>query len=372
MAEERMSPNSQDFVELLFHWHRYLAVVPWITGKHVVEIGFGNGYGSRYLANFAQFVDAVDVDSDTVDQARVAYPFPRLEFRQGGLPELPFGNHYADVVVFFEVLEHIDSSLHDQCFKEIARILKPNGLLLMSTPDHDRTQTFSEVNPYHVGEVNGAALKDLLGRYFPEQQLYYQEINVASLIWAPGEAAPQPIYGVVADEAGSRPAPPDTAIHLTLMAMASFQPLSGSLASACIETERVILNRLWNQIGVATDAVSEWKTRWGQAQEQISNLNQELQRMNWDNRTLSQAYLAITEKATVLQQKIQHYEGLDQELKSLKDQYQQLATQWEVVQNARSWRLIQRYWRFMDNNPLGRSFKKIRALMVKHPKDAEQ
>ncbi len=369
MAEERMSPQSKDYVELLFHWHRYLTVAPWIKDKRVVEIGSGNGYGARYMADFALAVKGVDIDPEAIASAREYYFHPRLQFTQGGLPELPFEDRYADVVVFFEVLEHLDPAIHERSMREISRILKPDGVFFISTPDHDRTQSFSEVNPYHIGEVNGPGLKHLLSSNFEHVKLYYQEINAASLIWAPDHPQASPTYGILVDDQGSSPAAPETSIHLTLMAMASQVPLDGSLASSCVETERVILSTLWRQLGVALDGRQALSQRVEQMAEEQMRLEDEIERVAQDNYQLSSAYVAMLEQSDQLQREVEHLKAVEQELILLQQQFRQVSDDLAIVHNARSWRLIQRYWRFMDHSPWGRVLKKARARVMSTPKD---
>jgi SAM-dependent methyltransferase len=82
--------------------------------------------------------------------------------RQGNLADLPFEAGTFDVVVNFQVIEHLWDQ--GQFVAECARVLRPSGVLLMSTPNRI---TFSPgrdtpINPFHTRELNAAELTELL------------------------------------------------------------------------------------------------------------------------------------------------------------------------------------------------------------------
>ena len=128
--------------------------------RDVLEAGCGEGYGADLIAAVARSVVAVDYDELTVAHVRACYP--RVDVRHGNLAALPLPDTSVDVVVNFQVIEH----LWDQAgfVGECLRVLRPGGLLLMSTPNRI---TFSPgrdtpVNPFHTRELNAAELRSLL------------------------------------------------------------------------------------------------------------------------------------------------------------------------------------------------------------------
>jgi SAM-dependent methyltransferase len=85
-----------------------------------------------------------------------------LDVRHGNLAALPLPDASVDVVVNFQVIEHLWNQ--PQFIAECARVLRPAGLLMISTPNRI---TFSPgrdtpVNPFHTRELNAAELCDLL------------------------------------------------------------------------------------------------------------------------------------------------------------------------------------------------------------------
>ncbi|CAN5858758.1 class I SAM-dependent methyltransferase [soil metagenome] len=130
------------------------------VGRDVLEAGFGEGYGADLLAEVATSVTGVDYDESAVAHVRARYP--RVKVIQGNLAQLPLPDESVDVVVNFQVIEHLwDQS---QFVLECRRVLRPGGVLLMSTPNR---VTFSPgldtpLNPFHTRELNAEELTELL------------------------------------------------------------------------------------------------------------------------------------------------------------------------------------------------------------------
>lgn len=128
--------------------------------RDVLEAGAGEGYGADLIASVARHVIGLDYDESAVAHVRARYP--RIDMRQGNLAELPLDDGSVDVVVNFQVIEHLWDQ--GQFVDECARVLRPSGVLLISTPNRI---TFSPgrdtpINPFHTRELNAAELTELL------------------------------------------------------------------------------------------------------------------------------------------------------------------------------------------------------------------
>ncbi|CAN5433323.1 class I SAM-dependent methyltransferase [soil metagenome] len=130
------------------------------AGRDVLEAGFGEGYGADLLADVASHVVGVDYDESAVAHVRTRYP--RVEVIQGNLAELPLPDFSVDVVVNFQVIEHLWDQ--PQFVAECRRVLRPGGLLMMSTPNRITFTPDSDtpINPFHTRELNAAELTELL------------------------------------------------------------------------------------------------------------------------------------------------------------------------------------------------------------------
>jgi SAM-dependent methyltransferase len=130
------------------------------AGLDVLEAGCGEGYGADLIADVARRVVALDYDEATVTHVRARYP--RVDVRHGNLAQLPLPDGSVDVVVNFQVIEHLWDQ--PQFVAECLRVLRPSGLLLMSTPNRI---TFTPgrdtpINPFHTRELNAGELTELL------------------------------------------------------------------------------------------------------------------------------------------------------------------------------------------------------------------
>jgi SAM-dependent methyltransferase len=146
------------------HEAAYLGVLPFVAGADVVDAGCGEGYGAAILRRTARCVVAVDYEAPVA--AHVAARYPMVTAVRADLQRLPMADGSVEVVASLQVVEH----LHDQpaFVAECARVLRPGGTLLVSTPNR---LTFSPgrdtpLNPFHTRELSAAELTDLLSPHF--------------------------------------------------------------------------------------------------------------------------------------------------------------------------------------------------------------
>ncbi len=135
----------------------YLEAAKIVRGN-VLEIGTGSGYGVKYIAPVVS--KFVTIDKFVCDVDFKAYP--NVEFKQQTVP--PFqgiDDNSFDFVVTFQVIEHIVPD--DLYVKEIARVLKSGGKLIVTTPN--RHMSLSR-NPWHIREYKPDELSTLLKKHF--------------------------------------------------------------------------------------------------------------------------------------------------------------------------------------------------------------
>lgn len=165
------------------HWHRYAWVSRWVAGKKVLDAACGEGYGSALLARTAAEVTGVDLSEASLEHARQRYPAGNLRFEQADCLQLPLDDASVDILVSFETLEHLAD--HDALMREFRRVLRPEGFLVISSPDR---KTYSDdtgyVNPFHVRELYRPEFETLLARHFPAWRLFGQKLAFQSLLWS--------------------------------------------------------------------------------------------------------------------------------------------------------------------------------------------
>ena len=177
---ERLVPSVQGAIAFE-HLHRYALARELTRGKVVLDIASGEGYGSNLLAQTAAKVYGVDIAADAVANARRKYARANLEFLQGDAAAIPLPDASVDVVVSFETIEHVPD--HDRMLAEIRRVLRPDGSLLLSSPNRpEYTEKAHFANPYHVKELDENQLRTLLSRHFSHLSILGQRVLHGSAI----------------------------------------------------------------------------------------------------------------------------------------------------------------------------------------------
>lgn len=163
------------------HVHRYLFARQFARGKDVVDVGCGEGYGTHLLGAVASSVVGVDIDEPTLAHAAAKYSASNVRFVVAsavGLAGLDPG--FADLAVCLETIEHVSD--HDSLLSAIRRVLKPGGLLVISTPDREVYTTDAHHNPFHVRELNRVELEVALARHFARTVIYTQSFSGGSIM----------------------------------------------------------------------------------------------------------------------------------------------------------------------------------------------
>ena len=151
------------------HRARYWWAADFVEGKDVLDAGCGTGFGTAMLGECrpARLV-GVDIAPEALERARVLAPAAD-DLVQGDVRELPFEDSSFDVVVCFEVIEHIERQ--DDALDELRRVLRDGGSLLISSPNRD---VYTPGNPHHVHEYVPAELEAALRSRFENVALFRQ------------------------------------------------------------------------------------------------------------------------------------------------------------------------------------------------------
>ena len=95
----------------------------------------------------------VDISIEQINYAKKKYKRKKHNFFFSKLP-LPFRDESFDVVTFLEVIEHCDDIQNNIIIKEIYRLLKPNGILIITTPNYSSLWPLLEKIISFVGSID--------------------------------------------------------------------------------------------------------------------------------------------------------------------------------------------------------------------------
>lgn len=170
MSVERVDIDEQGSPWKEEHLSRYYFIRDKVAGKIVLDIACGTGFGTELmLENNAAKVFAADVSDEAIEicTKRISrFPSTKATCHKQDGTRMTYDSNFFDMVVSFETIEHIPDYM--SFLSEIHRVLKPGGLLVMSTPNALVTNPDGGTpkNPYHVYEFTPEELKAHLSKFF--------------------------------------------------------------------------------------------------------------------------------------------------------------------------------------------------------------
>ena len=158
---------------LQFGIGRYIFAAQFVKGTAILEVGCENGYGASYLVRKgAKVVVGGDISQEAIEYANAHYQKDGLDFLRLDAEQLPFRDNSFDVIVSFEVIEHLQR--YEDFLSEGRRTLKDGGTFICSTPNKEVISPNSDKPwfPGHVKEFYIDEFYDVLANYFDEIAVY--------------------------------------------------------------------------------------------------------------------------------------------------------------------------------------------------------
>lgn len=166
------------------HVHRYALTRTLASGKRVLDMACGEGFGSAVLAPVARSVLGVDLSAEAIRHAKSRYGLlPNLSFREADATRFDPGSDRFDLILSFETLEHVEDQ--EGLVGGIAGALAEGGCALISSPDKaEYSDANGYQNEFHVRELYRDEFVALLLRHFRHVRLYGQRLFFHSTIWS--------------------------------------------------------------------------------------------------------------------------------------------------------------------------------------------
>lgn len=141
----------------------------------VLDAGCGRGFFMKYVTELAPCkLTGVDLDFEHIEIALTQNRAHGANVARSYIDPLPFPNNTFDKIIFSEVLEHLPDDWGG--LKEIQRVLKPNGLLFLTVPNHNYPFWWDPINKtlegaFHTHIQNGT----FAGIWANHERLYYPD-----------------------------------------------------------------------------------------------------------------------------------------------------------------------------------------------------
>jgi 2-polyprenyl-3-methyl-5-hydroxy-6-metoxy-1,4-benzoquinol methylase len=134
-------------------------------GDHVLDVGFGLGYGLRILSEKADTVVGIEIDRKAVSRARrtLAGHGKTCELRQYDGKTIPYPANSFDVVTCVDVIEHVPD--YAGMLAEMVRVSRRT--VIVSTPSRRPEHTQANGRPrnlWHLREWSYTELADILNK----------------------------------------------------------------------------------------------------------------------------------------------------------------------------------------------------------------
>lgn len=144
-----------------------------IIGKKVLDVGCWNGDFETLLKNFKTNLTGLDPDQNALSVAKKRNP--KFSFIKGDVHRsLPFKNNEFDTVLLWMTLEHLDNE--KKALRNINKILKPKGYLIISTPSNNPLSIFFDLPYFLFGHKHFDP--KTLDRYLKETGFKVKELYV--------------------------------------------------------------------------------------------------------------------------------------------------------------------------------------------------
>lgn len=126
----------------------------------VLEIGCGEGYGIEHLIKHS--ISLTVLDKSKVSLKAIKERYPEVKTLHSTIPPLNgIESNSFDCIVSFQVIEHLKNP--NLFIEEICRVLKPNGIAFITTPN--KIKTIAR-NPWHIKEFDFHELGEIVKNYF--------------------------------------------------------------------------------------------------------------------------------------------------------------------------------------------------------------
>ena len=136
--------------------------------------------GATSLIRGARSLKGIDLNAEAIAEAQQRYG-EHAEFGVGDMSRLQFTDSSDDVICCLEGIEHVPVDVAQQFLAEANRVLRPDGLMLISSP-YCRTRAHSG-NPYHIHEYRPEEIGAAVSRHFTVQETESRDVDILTVLY---------------------------------------------------------------------------------------------------------------------------------------------------------------------------------------------
>jgi len=129
----------------------------------ILDIGCSYGWFEKIKGEQAKEILGIDLNKKDLEIAKKECKMKNVSFKQGSVLNLKnIEKDYYDVVVMFDIIEHIPKKTEEKALKQIKRVLRKKGLLIISTPLNNFSKFFDPAWYFDHRHYSEKELRNLL------------------------------------------------------------------------------------------------------------------------------------------------------------------------------------------------------------------
>ena len=139
---------------------------------NVLDVGASSGIIDSFISDYVKSLVGIDIDKGAISHAKQIFKKKNLLFKNDDALNLSFTNNSFDIVICTHVYEHVENP--DKLFKEIYRVLKPNGICYLAA-----VNALWPIEPHHYLPFLSYLPKNVANIYlrlFTGKKYYYETL----------------------------------------------------------------------------------------------------------------------------------------------------------------------------------------------------
>jgi SAM-dependent methyltransferase len=180
--EDSIRPDLTDPL-FLDHVVRYYFALNYLSpGSAVLDVACGKGYGTSLLATRAGKAVGIDLNQQSLATARRQFNRPNIDYLEWDVTRCHELGRKFDLIVAFEILEHIQPEQTERFLSGLAESLNPGGTCLISTPNHDVVlKSGVHIPDFHINNFKALEFRKAILRHFPNSDFLGQHRKKGAL-----------------------------------------------------------------------------------------------------------------------------------------------------------------------------------------------
>jgi len=139
--------------------HKACLLIADFRNKRILDIGCGYGWFEKKIGKKSKEIVGIDLNKKDLEIAKSECKEKNCYFERGSALNLKkFKKDYFDIVVMFDVIEHIPKNTEKNALREIKKVLKKRGTLIITTPANNFSKFFDPAwyfghRHYHIKKL---------------------------------------------------------------------------------------------------------------------------------------------------------------------------------------------------------------------------